>query len=143
MSAATGQASHRMANLADTREVSLTLGATVEKPASRVNRGEWQIMATFLIADPKIVARLPPFLAMRRNSPATSAKLGKQMCELVSQCTINLSRMMHELRIQRNQFRAIIGTPGACYQSRIPPYPKFARNSRGAIGGKESAPLRL
>lgn len=65
MSAATGQASDRMANRADTREVSLTLGATVEKPASRVNRGEWQIVATFLIADPKIVARLPPFPAMR------------------------------------------------------------------------------
>jgi hypothetical protein len=77
MGAATSQASNRMANLADAREVSLTLGATVEKPTSRVNRSEWQIVATFLIADPKIVARLPPFPAVRRDSPATSAESGQ------------------------------------------------------------------
>lgn len=142
MSAATGQAREAMANPADTREVARALGATVEEAALRVNRCEWETMATFLIADAKIVARLPPFPTMRRNPAAASSELGKQMRELVSQGAINLSRMMHELRIQRDQFRAIIGAPGACFQSRIPVYPKFASNSRGAIGAQKLARLR-
>jgi hypothetical protein len=100
-------------------------------------------VTTFLVAYSKIAARLTPLGAVRRNPATPGSELREEMCHLVSQSAINLSRMMHELRIQCDQFPAIIGAPGARFQSWIPFYPKFVRNSRRAVGGKECARLRL
>src|SRR4029077_9266192 len=100
-------------------------------------------MAPLFVTDSQIVARLSPFRSMRRDPAPTGPKLREEMRELVSQCALNFAGMKHKMRIQRDQLRAILRPARARFQSRIPFYPKFARNSRGAIGGEERARLRL
>jgi hypothetical protein len=54
---------------------------------------------------------------MRQDPAPTRTKLRQDMRQFVAQSSVDLSRMMNELGIQRDQFGAIIGSAGSCFET--------------------------
>jgi hypothetical protein len=50
-------------------------------------------VTALFVGDSQVDARLSPFGAVRQNPPPASAKLGENMCQLMSQCAIDFYRV--------------------------------------------------
>jgi hypothetical protein len=55
--------------------------------------GKWQIVTALFVGDSQVDARLSPLSAVRQNSLPASAKLGENMCQLMSQRAIDFNRV--------------------------------------------------
>jgi len=112
MRAATGQTGDRAARAADSPKLLTTIRTAIDEPRGVSSRRKRQIVTALLIANPKVTASLPPFNAMRQNPAPTRTKLREDMRQFVLQSSLDFGWMMNELGIQRDQFGAIIGSPG-------------------------------
>lgn len=78
-------------------------------------------MAAFFVSDSKLATRVAPLWTMRSNAPATGAKLGEQMCELVPEGALNLGRaMVVQARIEYDEVGTRFGAASRTAQSGIP-----------------------
>jgi hypothetical protein len=93
------------------REIALTMGAGVEITTSLTAKREGQIVTTRFAANPQIDAGPPPFDPVRREAPATGAKLRKQVRQLMAEGPVNLSLAVSaEAAVEKN---AVAPTPRA------------------------------
>jgi hypothetical protein len=72
------------------REIALTMGTGVEITAPQTAKRERQIVTARFAANPQIDAGSPPFDPVRRNAPATGAKLREQVRQLMAEGPVNL-----------------------------------------------------
>jgi len=100
MRAATGQTCNCAFYPAHARKAALATWALVKIAANAFAHWKRKIVTTFLIANCQVAASLPPFNAMRQNPAPTSAKLGKEMGQLVAQSSIDFGWMLKQPRIQ-------------------------------------------
>jgi hypothetical protein len=67
------------------------MGAGVEITAPLTAKGERQIVTAHFAPNPQIGAGSPPFDPVRRDAPATGAKLREQVRQLMAESPVNLS----------------------------------------------------
>jgi hypothetical protein len=92
--AAAGKTGDRAAHPADPRELLAAIRTAIDESRCVSSRRKWQIVTALLVSDPQIGASLPPLRAMSQNPSSASAKLGKNMCQLVPQGPIDFGRML-------------------------------------------------
>jgi hypothetical protein len=117
MRATTSQTCNCTFDPAHTRKIAPATWTPVKIAPSTFTDWERQIVTPLLVANPKIAASLPPFNTMRQDPAPTRTKLRQDMRQFVAQSSVDLSRMMNELGIQRDQFGAIIGSAGSCFET--------------------------
>ena len=117
MRAATGQTCNCTFDPAHTRKIAPATWTPVKIAPSTFADWERQLVTALLVANPKIAASLPPFDAMRQNPAPARTKLRHDMRQFVLQSSLDFGRMMNELGIQRDQFGAIIGPAGSCFEA--------------------------
>jgi hypothetical protein len=117
MCAATGQTCNCTLDPAHTRKIAPASGAPVKIAPSTFTDWERQIVTPLLIANSKSAASLPPFNAMRQNPASTRTKLREDMRQFMLQSSLDFGWMMNEPGIQRDQFGAIIGSAGSCFET--------------------------
>ena len=76
-------------NSAGPCEVPLTIWTFVEKTSRPFANRKRKIVAARFVADSQVLACLAPFIAVGQDAPATRAKLGEQMSELMPKRAVN------------------------------------------------------
>jgi hypothetical protein len=74
------------------RKITLTVWTFVKKTSRTFADRKRQVVAALFVVDPKIAARLTPFVAMRQDSASAGAKLGEEMRQFMTKGEINLCR---------------------------------------------------
>jgi hypothetical protein len=150
MRAAASQTGDRSPDFAGAREIAFAVRTFVEKASRAFDEWKRQVVTTVFIANSKIGTGSAPFFAVRQDSTTSGAKLREQMRQLVSKRAINVRAglavnrneiVVTQLRIQLNQFFAIIGAAGATLQSRIPFDAHFVCDLRSAVRTQKVARL--
>jgi hypothetical protein len=98
-------------------KIALTMWTSVQVAPSAFVDGERKIMTAPLVRDSQVAASLSPVGAVRQDQAPTGAKLGEDMSQFMAQGAIDFGRMLNELRIQRNQFLAIISATSGRFQA--------------------------
>ena len=114
---AAGQACHRTAYPADAGKFLVAIWALINKTRHVLSCRKWKIMTALLIGDCQIVASLSPFGSVRQDASPASAKLSENMSKFVSQSPIDFVRMLKQLRVERNEFLAIISATSGCFET--------------------------
>ena len=79
---------------ADSRKLSTTMRTAIDEPRGVSSRWKRKIMTTLLVANPEVVASLPPFNTVRWNPPPARAKLREDMGQFMAQCAVDFDRML-------------------------------------------------
>ncbi|MEY2481128.1 MAG: hypothetical protein QOI04_2055 [Verrucomicrobiota bacterium] len=115
MCATTGEARNRAPDFLDARKLARTIRTFVKETARTFTDWKWKIVRSLFIADAKIDTRRAPFITVRQNSFPASAKLGEQMRELVTKCSVYFCGMFAQSRIERDQFVSEVSAAGAAF----------------------------
>jgi hypothetical protein len=119
--AATGQTSQGVSRAADPGKFERACRATIKETSPPRANGKRELMTARFIGETEIGAGDAPFGAVRRDSPAAGARLGKEVGQLVAQSAIDLVRaMLAEARVKGNEGVIHIGAPGGAAHAPVP-----------------------
>src|SRR4029450_3287506 len=91
---ATGKTSYRATHASDTRQLLTTIRTAIDEPRCVSSRGKRQSVTALAVAIAKVHTGLPPLAAVRQNPLPASAKLGKNMRQLMPQSSIDFVRVL-------------------------------------------------
>jgi len=92
--AAAGKTGNCATRAAHSRELLTAIWTAIDEARCVSSRRKWQIVTALLVSDAQIDTRPAPLVTMRCNPSSASAKLGKNMCQLVPQRPIDFGRML-------------------------------------------------
>ena len=126
---ATREAGEATPDLLHARKLARALRAAIEvRPLPPPHR-KGESMAARFARDPEIAARFSPLRSVRRNTPPTSAKVRKQVRELMKEGPLNLWRAMFaKPRVQADQLPPVIGAACGAAQTPAPRDVHLARD---------------